>query len=50
MYLFFLCQHPKSATELIETPEPDERLAHFYRFKLVVPARQVVKFVVKYVI
>ncbi|ELR12919.1 uncharacterized protein ACA1_095690 [Acanthamoeba castellanii str. Neff] len=43
----FYLEHPKSATELIETPEPDERLAHFYRFKLVVPARQVVKFVVK---
>jgi hypothetical protein len=40
-------QHPKKATELIETAEPDERLDHFYRFKLVVPAGQVVKFVVK---
>ncbi len=40
-------QHPKKATELTETAEPDERLDHFYRFKLVVPAGQVVKFVVK---
>jgi hypothetical protein len=35
--------------ELTETADPDERLDHFYRFKLKVPAKQVVKFVVKYV-
>jgi hypothetical protein len=40
-------QHSKRSSELIETAEPDQRLSHLYRFKLVAPTG-LVKFIVKY--
>jgi len=41
-------EHPRrSSGTLVETPAADETLDHFYRFKLKVPAKGVVKFVVK---